>query len=53
MIIISVIIAEAIALDPYHYWLASLARLRFDTSAKSREKILPPPPTNPGSATGQ
>ena len=31
------------ALDPGQYWLPLLARLRFATSAKSREKILAPP----------
>ena len=40
------------ALDPGQYWLALLARLRFATSAKSREKFLGPPPSpNPGSAS--
>ena len=29
--------------DPGHYWLASLTRLRFATSAKSRKKFLGPP----------
>ena len=33
------------ALDPGHYWLASLAQLRFAPSAKSRKKIPAPPPT--------
>ena len=31
------------ALDPGQYWLASLARLRFATSARSRENFGPPP----------
>ena len=33
------------ALDPSQYWLASVARLRFATSAKSRERFLAPPLT--------
>ena len=31
------------ALDPGQYWLTSLARLYFTTSAKSRKKFLAPP----------
>ena len=31
------------ALDPAQYWLTSIARLCFATSAKSREKILATP----------
>ena len=38
------------ALDPGQYWLASFARLRFATSARSGENFWPPRP-NPGSAT--
>ena len=32
------------ALDPGQYWLASLARLHFAMSARSRENFWPPPP---------
>ena len=40
------------ALDPGQYWLASLTRLRFATSAKCRKTFLGPPPwPNPGSAS--
>ena len=39
------------ALDPGHYWLTSLARLHFATSAKSGEIFLVPPWPNAGSAS--